>query len=173
MRKLLKVAIVALGVVFMSNFAKAQAQVKFGYAAYEQLIPLLPEYKTVQTVLSTAQNSWIEQINKLSAELTSKGKEYEAKRATMSEAIRTVTESELADLQKRGNEMQTKAGQDLEAKQAEQYAPLITKVKTAVAAVAKEKGYTYVFNTTSPDLLLVAPAADDLLPFVKTKLGLK
>ncbi|GAB2975842.1 OmpH family outer membrane protein [Mucilaginibacter puniceus] len=171
MRKLLKVALVALGVVFMSNFA--QAQTKIGYIAMEQIIPLLPEFKTAQTVLTTAQNGWIEQINKLSAELQTKGKEYEAKRATMTEAVRSVTESELADLQKRGNDMQTKAQQDLEAKQAEQMAPLVTKIKTAISAVAKEKGYTYVLNTSSPELLLVAPPADDLEAAVKAKLNIK
>lgn len=171
MKKLLKVALVALGVVFMSNFA--QAQTKIGYVAIEQIVPLLPEYKTATTVLTTAQNGWVETINKLSSELQTKAKDYEAKRATMSEATRSVTESELADLQKRGNDMQTKAQQDLEAKQAEQMAPLVTKIKAAINAVAKEKGYTYVLNTSSPELLLVAPPADDLLAAVKTKLGLK
>lgn len=171
MKKLLKVALVALGVVFMSNFA--QAQVKIGYVAMEQIIPLLPEYKTAQTVLNAANQSWVDQINKLSAELQSKAKDYEAKRTTMSEAVRTVTESELQDLQKRGQDMNTKASQDLDAKSAEQMAPLVTKVKTAINAVAKEKGYTYVINSTSPELLLVAPPADDLLVAVKTKLGLK
>ena len=39
-----------------------------------------------------------------------------------------------------------------------------------VQQVAKENGYTYVFLK---DALLVSPPAEDLLPLVKKKLGLK
>jgi outer membrane protein len=170
MRKLLKVALVALGVVFMSNFA--QAQVKIGYVAMDQVVPLLPEYKTAQTVVNTFQQGWIDQINKLGTEYQNKAKEYETKRTTMTDAARTVAESELSDLQKRANEMQTKAQQEVSAKGEEQMIPLINKVKTAINAVAKEKGYTYVLNTSQTELL-VSPPADDLLAAVKTKLGLK
>ncbi len=171
MRKLLKVALVALGVVFMSNFA--QAQTKIGYIAMDQLIPLLPEYKTAQTTVNTFQQTYVEQYNKLTGELQTKAKDYETKRATMNEAARTVTESELQDLNKRVQDLQTKASQDVQAKSDELMQPLVTKIKTAVNAVAKEKGYTYVLNTSSPELLIVAPVADDLLAAVKTKLGLK
>ncbi len=171
MRKLLKVALVALGVVFMSNFA--QAQTKIGYVAMEQIIPLLPEYKTAQTVLQKTNDDWVASIQKLSTEGQNKLKEYEAKRATMSEAVRTAAEGELQDLNKRIQEQQQKAEADLEAKRNEQYTPLVTKVKTAVNAVAKEKGYAYVINATTNDLLLVAPPADDLTAAVKLKLGVK
>ena len=173
MRKLLKVALVALGVVFMSNFAQAQAQVKIGYAAYEQLVPLLPQFKTAQTALDAFQKTYSDKYTSLATELQTKGKDYETKRTTMTDAARSIAETDIQDLQKRLQDFQTKAQTEVGAKQEELYSPLITQVKTAVAAVAKEKGYAYVFNTTSPDLLLVAPPADDLLPFVKTKLGLK
>lgn len=171
MRKLLKVALVALGVVFMSNFA--QAQTKIGYISIDQVLPLMPEYKTAQTVLNKAQEDWMASINKLGAEAQTKAKEYDAKRATMSDPVRTAAEGELQDLNKRIQEMQDKARQDLEAKSAEQQAPMVAKVRAAIAAIAKEKGYTHVINATTNDLFLVAPAADDLLAPVKTKLGLK
>jgi outer membrane protein len=38
--------------------------------------------------------------------------------------------------------------------------------------VAKENGYTYVFNSAE-GLILVAPPSDDILPLVKKKLGIK
>ena len=46
------------------------------------------------------------------------------------------------------------------------------KALDAIKAVAKEKGYGYVIDDTNK-ALLVAPPGDDLLPFVKTKLGIK
>jgi outer membrane protein len=40
----------------------------------------------------------------------------------------------------------------------------------AIQTVAKENGYTWVI---AKDQLLVSPPADDILPLVKKKLGLK
>lgn len=170
MKNLFKVAAVALCMVFMGNFAKAQT--KIGYIAIDQIVPLLPEYKTAQQVVNNYQQNYIDQINKLGTELQNKAKEYDAKKATMNEVARTTAESELADLQKRGNDLQTKAQQDVPAKGEEQMQPLLAKVKAAVVAVAKEKGYSYVFNSSSTDML-VAPDADNLLTAVKLKLGVK
>jgi outer membrane protein len=44
------------------------------------------------------------------------------------------------------------------------------KAQETIQQVAKENGYTYVFLK---DALLVSPPAEDLLPLVKKKLGLK
>ena len=43
---------------------------------------------------------------------------------------------------------------------------------TELKAVAKEKGYTFVIDEASSSLL-VMPDGDNLLPAVKTKLGIK
>ena len=51
-------------------------------------------------------------------------------------------------------------------------APVKTKALEAIKTVAKEKGYTYVIDDAT-SILFVMPPGDDLLPFVKTKLGIK
>ena len=48
---------------------------------------------------------------------------------------------------------------------------MIEKANQAINNVAKENGFTYVFDTASGSLL-VFPDGDDILPLVKTKLGL-
>ena len=171
MRKLLKVALVALGVVFMSNFA--QAQTKIGYVSIDQLVPLLPEYKTAQTNIEAYQQTFVVTLQGIQKEFDTKLADYNAKKATMSDATRTVVESELQDLQKRSQDTQEKARQQVETKGQELMQPLIAKIKTAITTVAKEKSYTHVVNATTNDLFIVAPPADDLLPAVKLKLGLK
>ncbi len=170
MKNLLKVAAVALCMVFMSSFA--QAQTKIGYVAVDEVIKALPELKTVQTQLEALNKQWQETLNGLQTEFNTKATEFQAKQATMNEATKTLKQQELNDLQKRFADGQTTAGNTMEAKQNELTKPLIDKARTAVSAVAKEKGYTYIFNTSSTDLV-VAPPADDLTAAVKAKLGLK
>jgi outer membrane protein len=133
----------------------------------------MPEVKTVQSQVEAYQQQFITTLQGLDKEFQTKLADYNAKKATMTDAARTVAESDLQDLQKRSNDVQTKASQQVEAKGQELMRPLYDKVKAAVAAIAKEKGYTYVINATTNDLLLVAPPADDLFAAVKLKLNLK
>ena len=67
---------------------------------------------------------------------------------------------------------EAKATQDLQTKESELTAPVIERARTAVKEIAKENGYTYVFNS-SEGLLLYAEPADDVTELVKTKLGIK
>jgi outer membrane protein len=90
----------------------------------------------------------------------------------MTDAVRTAKQSELQDMNKRMQEYQQNAQQQVEAKTNELAKPMIDKARAAIAAVAKEKGYTYVFNSAQVQML-VLPDGDDLMEAVKLKLGLK
>lgn len=170
MKNLLKVAVVALCMLFIGNFAKAQT--KIGYIAVEQVLQVMPEVKTVQTTVDTYSQQFVATLQALEKEFNDKLAVYNSKKATMTDAARAVSESELQDLQKRSTDTRDKASQAVEAKGQELMQPIIAKVKLAITTVAKEKGYTYVINTSQTDLV-VAPEADNLLAAVKLKLNIK
>jgi outer membrane protein len=65
---------------------------------------------------------------------------------------------------------QQQAQQMYQQKQQELITPIQKKALEAVQAVAKENGYAYVL---SKEALLVSPPAEDILPLVKKKLGVK
>lgn len=69
-------------------------------------------------------------------------------------------------------EFNTQAQTDLRNKEEELTAPIIARARKAVEDVAKESGYTYIFNSTD-GLLLYATPSDDILPLVKKKLGIQ
>lgn len=170
MKNLFKVALVAICVVLMSNFANAQT--KIGYISTNDLIPQLPEYKTVNTTIEAFKKQYIDQLNLLNTELQTKGQEYQTKQATMTDAARTAKQGELQDIQKRIQDYSNTAQQAVEAKGNELMKPIMDKVRTTIEAVAKEKGYTYVIDSSTTQLL-VAPPADDMMAAVKLKLGVK
>jgi len=170
MKKLLKVALIAVCIVFAGNLAKAQG--KIGYVAVDAIVDQMPETKAAITTITAYNKQFIDQLTTMNNELQSKGQAYQAQRATMTDAIRTAKESELTDLQKRFQDYQNTAQQQVQAKQAELGKPIIEKVRAAVAQVAKEKGFTYVINSSQTDLV-VSPPGDDLAAEVKAKLGLK
>ncbi len=170
MKKLFKVVLVAGCMLLAVNFAKAQT--KLGYINVNQVIDMMPETKGVQKASQDYQQTFIVQLQSMQTELTTKGQAYEKDRATMSDAVKTVKETELQDLQKRMQDFQQTAQQKVQQKGNELLQPIIDKAKAAITAVAREKGYTYVLDTTQGEPI-VAPPADDLMASVKLKLGLK
>ncbi len=170
MKKLFKVALVAGSLFFAGNIAEAQS--KIGYVNSNQLVDLMPETKVVQKQIQDYSKTFQDQLTALQTELTSNAQSYDAKRATMTDAARTAKEAELQDQNKRLQEFNAKAQQQVSEKTNQLSKPLFDKVRGAIQAVAKEKGYNYVFDTSQTDLL-VSPETDNLLAAVKLKLGLK
>ena len=170
MKKLLKVALIAVCMVVAGNFAKAQS--KIGYINTNQLMELLPEMKTLQVQMQAYQKTFSDQLATMSSELQSKGQDYESKRSTMTDAARTAAESELQDMQTRISSFQSNAQKQIEAKSNELLKPLTDKVRTAIQEVAAAKGYAYVLDSSTTELI-VSPAGDDLMAPVKVKLGLQ
>jgi outer membrane protein len=170
MKNLLKVALVAVCMVLMGNFANAQT--KIGYINTNDLIPQMPEYKTVNTAIDAFKKTFVDVLQGMGNELQKGSADYQAKQATMTEAAKLAKQGELSDLQKRAQDYQTSAQQQVEQKGNELMKPLIDKVHNAIEAVAKEKGYTYVIDSGTTQLL-VAPPADDMMAAVKLKLAVK
>lgn len=170
MKKQFKVALVAICMLFVGSFANAQS--KIGYINFQALVTQMPEYKTVTDQINIYQKQFIDQGTAMQNELQTKGQAFQKENATMTDAIRTAKQSELQDMSKRIQDFQNDAQQKVEAKSNELSKPLIDKARAAVTAVAKEKGYNYVLDS-SQTTLIVSPETDDLLASVKLKLGLK
>jgi len=150
----------------------AFAQGKVGYIAFNEVVQQMPEAKTLQTQMEAYQKQWTEQLETVNNEYTKKLKDYQAGEKTMTDAVRTTKQTELQSIQKRFTDLNNQAQQAVEAKSAELTKPLIDKIHVAVKTVAKEKGYTYVFNSSETELL-VFPDGDNIMAAVKVKLGLK
>jgi len=170
MKKLLKVALIAICVISVSSFAKAQS--KIGYVNANQLLEMLPEMKTLQTQMQAYQKTFSDQLNTMQGEFQTKGQAYQKAEATMTDAARTAAQTELQDLQQRITNYHDNAQKQIEQKSNELLKPLTDKLKSAIQAVAAEKGYNYVLDSGQVELI-VAPPGDDLTAAVKTKLGIK
>ncbi len=170
MKKLFKVALVAVSLMFAGNFAHAQS--KIGYLNFQLLIQQMPEAKTIKSQIDIYQKQFIDQLTTMNNELQTKGQAYQKEQATMTDAIRTAKQTELQDIQKRMQDYQNNAQQQVDAKTNELSKPLIDKARAAVAEVAKEKGYDYVLDS-SQTTLIVSPATSDMMDASKAKLGIK
>jgi outer membrane protein len=170
MKKLFKVALVAVGLIFAGNFVQAQS--KIGHINFQALVTQMPEYKTIQSTLDLYQKTFVDQLTTMNNGFTAEAKDFQTKGPTMSDAVRTAKQTELQDMQKRIQDYQNTAQQQVEAKSNELFKPLSDKARAAITEIAKEKGYSYVLDSSQIQLL-VSPDGDDLMSVVKLKLGMK
>lgn len=176
MKNLVKVAVVAAGLFLTANTVNAQQ--KFAHINSAELLQSMPDIKAADATFQTFQKQKQALLEKMDAERQTKMTAAQELYKTLSEANKEAVtkqlqtmQNDIAELEKRMTETQEKAQQEMKAKQDELYNPILEKAGNAVKAVAKEKGYAYVFDTAQPTLVYF-DGGDDLLPVVKAKLGI-
>ena len=132
----------------------------------------MPGRDSVQKVMDAYLVTLQTQLKNMQAELETKYNDYTANEKTYSELIKTTKQKELQDLNERIQTFQNTAQEDWQNKENELLTPIINKAKKGIEDVAKENGYTYVFDTSVGVLLYFEPS-DDIMPLVKKKLGIK
>ncbi len=158
-------------VVLFTTSGFSQAAAKFGYIDSNEILTLMPETDSLQGELKAYADFLDQQMSTMAMEYQTKVTQYQENYNTMSDLIRQTKEKEITDLQARIQAFQQSADQDLGAKQAELFNPLIDRVKEAIDAVGKENGYTYIFDVGT-GALVYYELGDNILPLVKAKLGI-
>src|SRR5882724_7520379 len=169
MKKILTVVMVVMGLMMAGNSTKAQG--KLGYISLQELIPTMPEYKKADTALNDYQSALGQNFEDMRREYYEQDSLLNSKdTAKYTRAQLEIKKKNLSDMLIKLQGWQQQAQQLYQQKQQDLISPIQKKAVETVQAVAKENGYTYVFTK---EALLVSPPAEDILPLVKKKLGLK
>jgi outer membrane protein len=171
MKKILKPILVIVFCAFMS-IGFSQVSAKLGYIDSNELLGMMPAKDSIQQVLQDYGKSLETQLQTMYAEYQTKVQDYQTNSRTMSDIIRQTKEKELADLESRIETFRTQADTDIQEKQTALLQPLLDKAKNAITAVARENGYTYIFDVGTGAVLFYEKG-ENILPLVKAKLGLK
>ena len=157
---------------FLLIAGNAGAQMKIGYISIGDMVSLMPETAKIDSLIEKYQNDSLQpEYSYTLAEFLRKDSMVNGRDSTKTPAaVRAQVREELQGLGYKLQNWQAYAQQITESKQQELLAPIYRKVIDAVKQVAKEKGYTHVFNKES---LLVAPEGDDMLIVVAEKLKVK
>ena len=145
---------------------------KYAYISVDQLVSIMPETAKLDSMLRKYQaDSLNPQFAYIVQEYNRKDSIANGKdSAKTSLTVRTKIRQELEQLAYQIQNWQQIVQQELQGKQQQLLEPIYRKVDGAIQSVAKDNGYTYVFNR---EALLVMPPADDLLPLVAKRLNVK
>ena len=171
--------LLSLGLLSVSFAATAQtapptgnAGLKVGYISSTDLLAVMPELAKADTALRQYAEQYKVQIDKIQADLQKKYTDYQAKDKAMTDAQREVAQREIQQIDEGLQSLQRSAEEKVGKKKEELYKPILEKADKAIKDVAKEKGFDYIFDASAGNLLY-AREGDNILPFVKAKLGIK
>lgn len=170
MKKLLNLSFLVI-FLLASATVSAQQPAKFGHIDTNELLSLMPGRDSARVQLERYARELEAQYVTMQNELQTKYQDYLEKESTFSELIRQSRQRELTNLQERILEFQESAQQDLVEQENRLLSPIIQKAQNAIADVANDNGFTYIFDISS-GAVLFWEKGENIMPLVKIKLGL-
>ena len=170
MKQIITLAILASAMIW--NPALAQKSNKFGHINSAELLGLMPERKAAAAKMDSITKDVEKQLQEMMTEYRAKQEKYSSEAPKLSELVKKDKEEELTSLGTRIQNFQQQAQQSLEQQEQALIEPIVNKAKKAIEQVAKENGYTYIFDTSAGSLLFWEES-DNVLASVKKKLNLQ
>ena len=164
-----KVFLIAAALICSSSAVMAQ---KTGYIDVNTVIQIMPDAARIDSMMERfQQDSLGKQFESLVRDYKYRDSILSSKDTlTMPASVKLQHQQTLQNVAYQIQNWQSISQQYYQAKQNQYLEPVYRKVMSAVQAVAKEKGYSYVYDKA---VLIIGPTADDLLPAVAQRLNIK
>jgi len=166
--------ILGLAVCLLIGTTGAQAQ-KFGYVDSNSILESMPKVKEAESELEALNKQLQAKGQKMMQDFQAKYEELQRKvqAGEITPKDQDIQSAALEEERQKivafDQEMQTQMAQ----KRDSLLAPILEEVRTAIQSVAKDNGYTYVFDgSPGVGVLLYADETTNITSLVKTKLGL-
>ena len=165
-------AIVALSAALLATTNHASAQ-KLAHINVDDLLGLMPETQAAQKEMQTYADQLQKDLEEMQGEAQAKYQNLIANQNTWTQLRLTKEQEELEGMAQKIQQYQQQAQDDLQDKQMALMKPIIEKAQNAINEIAREKGYTYVFDSSrSKGVVIFVEKGEDIMPLVKAKLGI-
>lgn len=155
------------------SLSAQQKPLKLGHIESSKLIAAMPEMAEAQKKLQAKQDEVQKESQNLREQYQKLITEYTQNQKTYSDIIRTSKEQEINELGQRIQKFEELAMNELQKSRDEILQPVMDKATNAIKEVAKENGFTYIFDMNSGAIIYASETSEDILPLVKKKLGIQ
>ncbi len=153
-------------VIIVGSGSLAFSQIRIAYVNSEKILTDYPEAQKAQKEFEGEVKPWQDEFDKMRSEYQKGVEEYQKKESLMQQAAKDAKVKELGDLEKKIRDYYT---QKLDPRQGEaaslrekKFAPIREKVLKTIEAVAKEEGFSFVFDKIGDAVLLYGDTKYDL-----------
>jgi outer membrane protein len=120
-------------------------KIKLGHFNSNELMQKMPEAKQAETQLQEYVADLQAEMELMNQEYNRLMQEYEAKKDQLTDLLKANKENEIKSVVERMQNFQRQSDVSVQEKQMELMNAIVEKIKAAVAEVASENGYTYIF----------------------------
>lgn len=159
--------------LLVCTFTTAASAQEYGHVNFGNLLSLMPGTEAAETELKKFNDMQIAKGEELVKELEKDFLDVEKRKDEITPVKLREYEAQFQQRQQDILKYEQQISIDLEKKRQELLGPLIQQARDAIDAVAKEKGYKMVFDSSLFNALLFTEESTDLLPAVKAKLGIE
>ena len=151
------------------------AQARIGIVNSQQLFDLMPEKAAAEAQLKNLSDRYHAEYELLQQEFDKKYADYQtvAADASMPETIKERRVHELQESDKKMREFERRAADDIAAAREMLTKPITDKIQAAIRQAGQQGVLDVVFDTAVTPVAYTGPATIDLMPMVKTLLGLQ
>lgn len=169
--KQFKTILAAFVLMVTLGLSNAQAQDKIAHIASQELIEAMPGYKKAMRELEQLEQTYKTDLQGMLKELETTYKGIQEKAQTLSESQLEAEALRFQEQEKKVEDYRRSAAEDVQNKRVELLKPVYEKARETVLRVAREKGFTYVLDSTTGTGVILADGYD-LMADVKKALGI-
>ena len=166
----MKKAIILLAASFFVFNGEIFAQ-KYGHINSNEVVQSMPEFKQMSVAVEKKKKDAQTKVQVMYDTYQTKLKEVNQYGASMMEAVLEERKKELDSLQRSITAYEQTASAEIQGYQEKLLKPLNDKYLKIVAAVAKENGYTYIFDVASGSVAYHPDITGDITDLVKKKMS--
>lgn len=168
----MRTLLIAFGLLLcLTPKAMAQTPTKLGHIDRQQLLLILPERKDAELKMQKFAEDLDKRLRAMGAEYESTVADARTRAEGLTNTEREMLMRDIQQLEQRITEAQEKAQDDLGKQEEELLRPMVERTNKAIRDVATENNFTYIFDT-STGFVLYFDKGEDIMPLVKTKLGI-
>ena len=166
--------LMALAVALLTAASPALAELKVGYIDSEVLREKMPEFKKVQRNLERLEQQYMQEANERQSRLVKLQQDFRRQELLMSEAKKAEMQAQFEEsVQQLQQFTQEKLGPngELFRKNVELSAPIFEQVNAALAELAEQDGFDFIFDVAGNGVIVYAdPERYNLTEKLLTKL---
>lgn len=168
MKRILAIVVLLMPLVLL-------AQARIGIVNSQVLFDLMPEKAAAEAQLKSLGDKYHAEYELLKMEFDKKYADYQtvATDATIPETIKERRVQELQEGDKKIRDFERRAADDLSAKRQALTQPLIDRVQNAIRMAGEQGDFDLVLDTAVTPVAYSGPNTVDLMPVVKTILGIE
>ena len=154
MKKLL--LLIVLGVLSLT----ANAQTRFGYFSFDNVLKSMPDYVMAQRSIDDLRQKYDAEMKRAEDEFNSKYEEFLDVQKDLVPAILRKRQAELQEMMQKNINFKNESQRLLKQDEADAFAPVKNKLYNALTKVGQAQGYAFILNTDG-----------DACPYVNPEMG--